>query len=97
MQTNTKRLAIASGLPEGDLLTGGAVNSAAYKLRVLFKEIGIDFPAPFIAWQHGLNDKEVASLQRLLASNGNKADVGLLAKAEQTYNSMAKGVIKQAA
>lgn len=97
MQTNTKRTTLASGLPSGEMLTGGAVNSAAYKLRGLFKEIGIDFPAPFIAWQHGLSDDEVKSLQRLLASNGNKGDVDLLAKAEQTYNAMAKGIIKVAA
>ena len=99
MQTSTKATSIASALPTGDLLTAGAINNAAYKIREEFRKLDppVPFPVPFIAWQHGIEGEDVDRLQNLMASNGAKRDVDLLEKAAKTLKSMSKGVLKQAA
>lgn len=97
MQTSNKAPRSASPLPTGDLLSAGAVNNAAFNLRKDFKAIGIDFPGPFIAWQHSISGDDLTRLQKLLSADGTKRDVDLLEKAKATYRTMSKGVIRKAA
>lgn len=97
VQTSTIAASIASELPAGDLLTAGALNNAAFKVRGEFRKIGIDFPVPFIAWQHGLDQAQTERLQNLMASNGAKRDRDLLDLSIATLRSMSKGVLRQKA